>query len=147
MACREQSPSAADAGETIRAAVIFGLGGGREARFDAEVVTTPEDRARGLMYRTSLPESRGMLFVFDSLDDHVFWMKNTYIPLDMIFIGPDMTVAGIVHNAEPQTLNGRSAGKPSIMVLEINGGLSQKLGITTGAGVRILQATPRPTSG
>jgi len=145
-ACREQVSSSADAGNTVFATVIFELADKREVTFDAEVVTTPEDRAKGLMFRKGLKEADAMLFVFDSLEDHVFWMKNTFIPLDMIFITPDMLVAGVVHNATPQTLDGRSIGRQSLLVLEISGGLSKKLGITEGARIRILPKARQQSS-
>ncbi|HZU84535.1 MAG TPA: DUF192 domain-containing protein, partial [Polyangiaceae bacterium] len=66
---------------------------------DAEVVRTPHDTARGLMYRTSMPEDHGMLFDLGVRDDHKFWMHNTCIPLDLLYIDEDGLLVGIVENA------------------------------------------------
>jgi uncharacterized membrane protein (UPF0127 family) len=109
--------------------------GGRKLAFRVELAVNPEEQARGLMYRTELAPDAGMLFVFDESRVQTFWMKNTLIPLDMIFIGSDRRIAGIVENAEPQTLTERRVAAPSQYVLEIGGGLSQRLGIRPGATV------------
>src|SRR5262245_26903223 len=79
--------------ETLPVARIHA--GDRVVEVAVEVVSTPETLARGLMYRTDLADGRGMLFVFPEESDHRFWMKNTLIPLDMIFIAADATIAGI----------------------------------------------------
>jgi uncharacterized protein len=101
-----------------------------------EVARTDAERAMGLMHRRSLTDDAGMLFVFAESDDHSFWMKNTLIPLDMIFIGEDGRVVGIVERAEPLTLTQRSIGKPSRYVLEVNGGWSSQRGVRAGDVVR-----------
>ena len=103
-----------------------------------EVARTPTQRERGLMYRERLDEDAGMVFVFDEDDDHTFWMKNTAIPLDMIFITRDLVVAGVVENAEPFSLTTRSCGRPSRYVLEVNGGFARKHGIVPGTRVRFV---------
>jgi uncharacterized membrane protein (UPF0127 family) len=87
-----------------------------------ELARTPEERARGLMYRRELAPDTGMLFVFDEADDHSFWMRNTLLSLDMIFLGDDRSVVGVVANAPPRTDKSRSVGKPSRYVLEVAGG-------------------------
>ena len=74
------------------------------------------------MYRTSLPESSGMLFVFPEDADHSFWMKNTLIPLDMLFIARDGHIVGIHPGAIPLSTSSISVGAPSALVLEVNGG-------------------------
>jgi hypothetical protein len=107
-----------------------------EARVEVEVVRTQQAIRRGLMYRTHLGENAGMLFLFRREKIQSFWMKNTLIPLDMIFIRADMTVAGVVENAEPRTLTGRSVPTPSQYVLEVNGGWSAKRGVGAGDRVR-----------
>src|SRR5436305_3637336 len=99
--CRDRGP----------VAVIRGPGGAVEVSL--EVAATPEERERGLMYRTSLAEGRGMLFVFDEDRNHSFWMKNTLIPLDMLFIARDGTVVGIHANATPQSTANIAVGMPS----------------------------------
>ena len=106
----------------------------------AEIANTPVLRARGLMYRESLAEGKGMLFVYQRRDVHTFWMKNTLIPLDMLFIdGPPhqefISVIGIVHDAAPETLTHRSVPSPSLYVLEVPGGWARKMGISVGSRV------------
>lgn len=110
---------------------------GRKIVFQVEVAATPAEQARGLMYRSQLAPQRGMLFVFSDSRVQTFWMKNTLIPLDMIFIGADRKIAGIVENAEPETLTERRVAAPSQFVLEIGGGLSAQLGIRPGQPVEI----------
>jgi uncharacterized membrane protein (UPF0127 family) len=111
--------------------------GERRITFHVELARTPTERARGLMYRTRLAPDDGMLFVFDQEENQVFWMKNTLIPLDMIFIDHDLKIVGIVANAEPQTLTARSVDRPSQYVLEIGGGLSAKNGLRAGQPVEV----------
>ena len=87
------------------------------------------------MWRTSLAPTTGMLFVFPFEEVQSFWMRNTLISLDMLFITRAGVVAGIVENAEPQTLKGRSVGRPTLYVLEVPGGWSAKQGIRAGSHV------------
>jgi uncharacterized protein len=87
-----------------------------------EVARTDEQRARGLMFRRDLPRDRGMLFIFDETSEHPFWMRNTLIALDMIYLGDDRRVVGVVANAEPRTDAPRTVGKPSRYVVEVAGG-------------------------
>lgn len=105
---------------------------GEEWRVSVELARTPRERARGLMWRWSLPEDGGMLFIFNDVRQRSFYMKNTRIPLDMIFIGPGGRIAGIVENAEPMTTSSRKVEAPSKWVLEVNGGLSSKHGLAPG---------------
>ena len=107
-----------------------------ELAVDVEVVATEATIERGLMYRQQLAENAGMLFLMGTERDWSFWMRNTLIPLDMLFIGKDMTVVGIVENAEPLTESLRTVGKPSFYVLEVNGGWSKQHGVTAGAKAR-----------
>jgi len=109
--------------------------GERQLTFRLELALTPADQERGLMYRKSMAADAGMLFVFDRQSVHTFWMKNTLIPLDMLFIDADRRIVGIVASAEPLTETGRSVGVPSQYVLEIGGGLSGQLGIRAGQTV------------
>lgn len=99
------------------------------ATFKVELATTDEERQKGLMFRKDLPQNEGMLFVFEDESTRYFWMKNTYIPLDMIFITSTLNIAGIIHSATPLSERTLSIGRPSRYVLEINGGLCEKLGI------------------
>ena len=103
-----------------------------------EVARSEAERARGLMNRASLAADAGMLFVFDEEGDHPFWMKNTLIPLDMIFIGDDGRVAGVVARATPGSLAPRSTGVTSRFVLEVNGGWAEAHGVAPGDPVRFL---------
>ena len=87
-----------------------------------EVARTDEERSRALMFRRDLPRDRGMLFLFEESADHGFWMHNTLISLDMIFIGEDRAVVGVVANAEPKTDTHRSVRRPSRYVVEVAAG-------------------------
>ena len=107
-----------------------------EIAVDVEVVSTPAKIQQGLMYREHLAPDAGMLFLMGTEYDWEFYMRNTLIPLDMIFITKDMTVAGIVQNAEPRTETLRSVGTPSLYVLEVNGGWTATHGVVPGAKVR-----------
>lgn len=97
-----------------------------------EVAATDPTRTRGLMWRDHLDDGYGMLFVFDEESDHSFWMKNTVIPLDMVFIGADQVVVGVHANATPLSLEPISVGRPSKWVLEVAGGYTGRAGIATG---------------
>jgi hypothetical protein len=108
----------------------------RTVAFRVEIADTPEEQARGLMFRTDLPRDAGMLFLFPAAEERAFWMRNTPLPLDMLFAGPDGRICGIVANATPFTDDRRWSGCPASAVLEINGGLAASLGIRTGAALR-----------
>ena len=86
-----------------------------------EIANTDESRTRGLMFRRELPQDRGMIFIFPSTEEHGFWMHNTLIGLDLIFLGEDRTVLGVL-TAAPQTDTLRSVGKPSRYVIEVSAG-------------------------
>ena len=116
--------------------VIISTREGRETVFQVEVADTPSKRELGLQYRTELAADRGMIFLFPAPSVQTFWMKNTPLPLDMIFIGSDRRITGIVEQTVPFSLDSRSVGAPSQFVLEINGGLSKRLGIGAGDPVR-----------
>ena len=107
-----------------------------------EVAITPSQRARGLMHRDALADGDGMIFVFGRRADHAFWMKNTRIPLDMVFVdgsaaAADLRVVGVVHAAEPHTLIQRRVGAPSFLVVEVPGGWCRSHGVDTGTLVRL----------
>jgi len=100
--------------------------------FSVEVVATEEERQKGLMFRKQLPEGTGMLFDFKVEAPVSFWMKNTYIPLDMIFIRGDGRIASIAENTEPLSERLIPSNGPVRGVLEVIGGTAKKLGIRPG---------------
>lgn len=110
--------------------------GGKHA-VDSEVAATPQARTRGLMWRTQLAEGTGMVFLFPQQQLLTFWMKNTLIPLDMIFFDESLTVVGIEENAAPRTLSSRGPGVPAKYVLEVPGGWSAKIGLKPGLKVEL----------
>ena len=116
--------------------VIIATRQGREITFEVEVVDTPAKRELGLQYRRDLAADRGMIFLFPREAEQTFWMKNTPIPLDMIFINNDRRIVGIVEQAVPFSLDPRSVGRASRFVLEVNGGLAKRYGIQAGDSVR-----------
>lgn len=130
-----QSPCAE--AQFVTPQVIFELADGDFA-VNVEVARTPSEQAKGLMFRTELKADAGMIFIYQRDGDHSFWMKNTYLPLDMIFIGADGVVVGAVENAAPLTLESRRIGKPSRHVLEVNAGFCRSRGVQAGTRVRYL---------
>ena len=106
--------------------------GGRTHDFMVEVAETVEQQAQGLMFRERLGPSEGMIFPFASPRPASFWMKNTLIPLDMIFIRPDGTIARIAENAEPLSERTVPSGEPVVAVLEVAGGTAARLGLKAG---------------
>jgi uncharacterized membrane protein (UPF0127 family) len=132
---QRQIPSAAPAGVPSAAVVIDT--GQRQVTFRVELARTEEERERGLMYREKLAADAGMLFLFERSMPQTFWMKNTLIPLDMIFLSPARVIVGVVANAEPLTLTARGVAEPSQYVLEIGGGLAARLGIRVGQRVEL----------
>ena len=104
---------------------------------DAEVASTRDARTRGLMWRTSLADGAGMLFIFPREEPLNFWMKNTLIPLDMIFLAADRTIVGVVEQATPLTLNPRGPDADAMYVLEVPGGWVARTGLRPGLRVRI----------
>jgi uncharacterized membrane protein (UPF0127 family) len=108
------------------------------AKFSIEVADDFAERAQGLMHRQSMPTLAGMLFIYENPGNLTFWMRNTLIPLDMIFIKPDGTVAHVHENAIPLDETPIPGGEGNLAVLEINGGLSRRLGIEVGDHVQHL---------
>ena len=100
--------------------------------FAVELAVTEEQRARGLMFRRSLPEGQGMLFKFEPDQVINMWMHNTYIPLDMIFIRSDGRILRIAENTKPQSDDIISSGGSARGVLEVIGGTARKLGLAPG---------------
>jgi|TARA_B100000378_G_C18003550_1_gene398098 uncharacterized membrane protein (UPF0127 family) len=93
------------------------------------VAHSVKEKARGLMYVRNMPEQSGMLFVYTESDQRSMWMKNTYIPLDIIFIKNSETISSIARNTEPLSLKNIRSTEPVNYVLEINAGMTKKMGI------------------
>jgi hypothetical protein len=108
-----------------------------------EIAATDAARERGLMYRTALADGHGMLFVFPTAGEHPFWMKNTLIPLDLIFIADDRHIVGIHAAAPPLSTAPITVGAPSRYVLEVPGGFAARRGIALGDAVE-LAGVPSP---
>lgn len=100
---------------------------------EVEVVSTPEARARGLMYRTELAANTGMLFVFEETREHGFWMHDTLLSLDLIFLDDARTTVGVVAHAQPRSDTPRTIGKPSHYVLEVLAGEAAAHAVGPGA--------------
>lgn len=120
--------------------VVFDVAEGAKT-FHVEVVRDAFETSRGLMCRTSMKPDWGMLFVMSARRVQRFWMKNTLIPLDMVFVDEDWSVVGVVHGAQPLNLNGHGVGKPSRYVLELNSGVAKRAGIVAGARMRFIAPT------
>jgi len=106
--------------------------GGQRQTFRVEVARNDADRAQGLMFRRSMPADQGMLFDFGRVEPVSMWMQNTYLPLDMLFIRADGTIARIAANTEPLSTRTISSGEPVLSVLELNAGTAARLGIKAG---------------
>ena len=125
-----------------RAALFIDTVGGATHRLDVEVASTGERRSHGLMYRTQLAAGTGMLFVWERDEIAGMWMKNTFIPLDMLFIDRDGRIAHIAANTTPHSLKVISSRRRVRAALELAGGSAARLGIAPGDMVRS-EALPR----
>jgi len=105
---------------------------GKRHAFIVEIARTPQEQALGLMNRQTLGPDRGMIFPYEPAQPVAFWMKNTLIPLDMIFIRPDGTIGRIAADTVPLSLEPVRSGEPVAAVLEIAGGRSAELGLSAG---------------
>jgi len=107
-----------------------------EVTVRVELALTPAEQNQGLMYRDRLAPDAGMLFVFPQAGSHPFWMRNTQIPLDILFIGDDRIITGIVRDARPETIEPRGGGFVSRTALEVNSGWVEEYGVRVGDRVR-----------
>ncbi len=121
------------AAATCQPQSVYLRGDWGQARFSVEVADTVPERAQGLMNRASMPMSAGMLFVYERAQSVSFWMKDTLIPLDLLFVDAFGTVKKVHHNAVPHDLTPIPGGDNILVVLEINGGLAKMMGITEGS--------------
>ncbi len=109
---------------------------GHRHRFIVEIADSPADQARGLMFRRELARDAGMLFIYDAEASLTMWMKNTYLPLDMLFIAADGRIVKIVERTVPLSTQIISSGTAALAVLEVNGGTVSRLAIAVGDRVR-----------
>lgn len=128
---------AACAADDPRSIVTLYPQNGTALRVSVEIADTHEKRALGLMYRRELPELHGMLFFFPRQEPQSFWMKNTPLPLDIIFIDSSLTIVSIAQNTTPFSEKMIPSGKPAQFVLEVNGGFCQRHGIVAGSRVEL----------
>jgi uncharacterized membrane protein (UPF0127 family) len=118
---------------------------GPEVPIDIEVAEEPQEKAMGLMFRTELADSKGMLFPYNESRELSMWMRNTFIPLDMVFIRPDGVIHRIEARTEPMSERIINSDGPVSAVLELAGGAAERLGIKAGDRVRYpLFAAPAP---
>jgi hypothetical protein len=111
--------------------------GAKGAALTVEIASDDHDRQRGLMYRRHMAEDAGMIFLFDERQNHTFWMHNTCIPLDMMFIDGDGTIVGIEENVPTMDDSTFEVGCPSRYVLEVNAGWSRRHGVAAGQSVKL----------
>jgi len=137
-ACKGQGASEAPAVHAESGLAVVPLtitSGGKVHRFRVELAQTSEEQAKGLMFRTKLGPDEGMLFPMEPPRPASFWMRNTVIPLDLLFVAPDGRIANIAANAKPyDEMQLKSAG-PVKAVLELPGGRAAELGIAAGDAV------------
>ncbi|MEO6951999.1 MAG: DUF192 domain-containing protein [Polyangia bacterium] len=122
--------------QSSRADITFLLSSHAEVHVAVELALDEPSRARGLMDRRALAPGTGMVFVFPEISPHKFWMHNTYIPLDMIFVGADRRVVYVEDRAEPLTETPRGPDAPTQFVVEVPGGWAKSHGIEPGTSVR-----------
>lgn len=125
----EQAAKGMPTGEVV----FFPSSGGAPLKVRVEVARTQEETMRGLMFRKALDPDAGMLFLFDGMEIRRFWMRNTYIPLDMIFLDDKKTVVGIAENTIPLDETGRGPDHPAQFVVEVQGGYTRQHGIGLGS--------------
>ncbi|MEZ0313999.1 MAG: DUF192 domain-containing protein [Myxococcota bacterium] len=121
-------------GDAEPSQVVFHAASG-DVVVTVEIADSPTERSQGLMNRRTLGADQGMIFMFPSDEVQSFWMKNTLIPLDMIFVNSGLEVVGVVPDAEPMTTTPRTVDAPAAYVVEVNGGFAAANGIA--AGVRM----------
>ena len=139
-ACKETAQPAFDDGtglsETFdRDTLTIENDDGEQFVFDVYLALEYEQKRQGLMFVRQMPETTGMLFVYGRPGVQSIWMKNTYIPLDIIFVRADNRISSIDHNAAPLTLNSRSSTEAVKYVIELNGGVAKKYNIGTGSRI------------
>lgn len=129
--------------ETVEVQFTDAQGVALSPKLEVELALTPAQQQMGLMYRQEMADERGMLFVFAHEEPRSFWMKNTYLKLDIVYLDKNFRVVSIVENATPHSTKPRPSGLPTKYVVEVNGGLTSKWGVKKGA---ILNAPELPGS-
>ena len=137
LACAAPAPKQTASDKTAPPSVSVATKSGGMASVTVEIADDAMERAQGLMHRTQMDENAGMLFIFPAESHLSFWMKDTLIPLDMLFIKADLTVLGIVENAEPMTETSRAVDGNAMYVLEVNGGWCKRHDVVAGARVKL----------
>jgi uncharacterized membrane protein (UPF0127 family) len=135
------SPAPADAPsfDHLREVRVEVTSGVKRHEFRAWVADTPTARSRGLMHVRDLPADRAMLFLFEFPQFANFWMRDTVIPLDLMFIAPDGRITNIIENAAPLSLAPLESVAPVVAVLEVAGGTAARLGIRAGDRLKIVE--------
>lgn len=124
--------SANDKSQQLRTEPLQVISGERIHEFEAEIAATDRERAQGLMFREKMAEKHGMLFIFDREGDRYFWMKNTPLPLDIIYIDAAGRIVSVAENTVPFSEKVIPSGAPARFVLELNAGMAKTLGISAG---------------
>jgi uncharacterized membrane protein (UPF0127 family) len=149
LGCSPQSASNSSAGLGLdeafeRGELVVVNDNGESLRFDVYLADDFEQQRRGLMFVRRLPQTTGMLFIYEGEDIRSMWMKNTYLSLDMVFARADGSVSSVVHNTEPLSLRSIASREPVKYVLELNAGVARSSRI--GAGSRLLWRSNQSTA-
>ncbi|NQV85988.1 MAG: DUF192 domain-containing protein [Woeseiaceae bacterium] len=126
-------------GDFGRDTLIILADDGSRHELDIYVATSADQQRRGLMFVRKMADNTGMLFVYEDSDIHSMWMKNTYIPLDMIFARADGSVSSVIHDTQPLSLSSHGSVEPVNFVLEINAGMARRMNI--GRKSRIIRGS------
>lgn len=125
-------------GDFDRETLLIESDDGVRHEIDVYLAVNPDQQRRGLMFVRKMPPNVGMLFVYEDSAMHSMWMKNTYIPLDMVFARADGTVSSVIHDTQPLSLTSQGSIEPVTYVLELNAGTTRRLNI--GRKSRIIRA-------
>ncbi|OPY76526.1 MAG: hypothetical protein A4E64_01490 [Syntrophorhabdus sp. PtaU1.Bin058] len=126
-----------------RQVTFYNKDGQKTCGFNVELARTPEEQERGLMFRERLPDNGGMLFLYNDEDVRYFWMKNTFISLDLIFLSSRRKVVSVFHSARPMDETTISSFYPARYVLEVKAGRAGQCGIKAGAQARFFNIPVR----
>ena len=135
-ACAEPPAMVGEGGSDVPTVLFYAAEG--EVSYDLEIVDTDAERRRGLMFRPWMEDDWGMIFIYDRPSLQNFWMRNTYISLDMVFIDPQGVVVGVVEHARPLDDTRLNVNRPSQYVIELNAGQAEAHGIAEGVICELL---------